>query len=110
MVEIGHEIVLMFESYGDPQQIFRGRRIGSFNGRAMLHETLGPSKAGRIGKESALVHHLHGSSGITFDLEGKHPAPECHLLSSDLVTGVRRQAWIVDGFDVASGFQPLRNG
>src|SRR5471030_941310 len=99
----------MFQSHGQAQQVFRTAAVLSFHAFTMLDKTMRPAQTCRMGKD------LYGSADFecvrlpAFDLDGQQPAESGHLSGCDLVSGMRRQTWIVDGLNLRMFVQELRN-
>ena len=89
----------MFQADRQAQEICRAARVRAFNRRAVLDEAVCAAQASGMAEQLESGDEFERFCLATLDLDGHHAAEAGHLRGGDFVSGMRRQAGIVHGFN-----------
>jgi hypothetical protein len=94
--QVGDQVVGVLEADRGAQQVGRRRRMGALGRGAVLDQALGAAQAGGVEEEAQPRGDPQGLLAAAGRAERDHAAEGAHLAARDLVTGVVRQAGIMD--------------
>src|SRR5262249_27138460 len=99
LLQIVNQIIGMFESDGETQQVQGAAGGRAFGGSTMLDQAMGAAEAGGVAEELESCGQFECFILPAFYLDGHHAAEPRHLRRGDLVAGMAGEAGIVNGFD-----------
>src|SRR5919202_1985414 len=97
--QIFYQIVWMFKTNRNAQQIVRSFCSYSFDGGAMFDETFHTTQASCSSKQFHLCRNGESFLASSFHLERKHSSKELHLLLSNLIPWTFLESRIMHGLD-----------
>src|ERR1035437_4644206 len=74
LIQIGDQVVGVFQADGEAQQVLRGARRGTLDAGAVLDEAVRAAQAGGAYEELALRGHAERGCARSLHLEGEHAA------------------------------------
>ena len=88
-IEIGDQVIGMFEPNGETEQGLGRARVWTFDRLSMLDQAFHPAEAGCARENPGVVRHRHRQRPIAFDFEGNHRPKQLHLSLGEAVLWVR---------------------